>query len=310
MLRAQLEAEIDEEIRAEKEFRPELEAEFGNESKLKQENFIDSLPIVNLDDITKRLRDKFEAEEEEAAIMREIKYLDDLMNMPMPDEMRMELEELEQFMLSLNKEYPNIIEGEVYLSEPTNTMDKIETVDEIKDTKIPNLKQSLNTITRKQIEGMIRSYVEILSSINTLSALKDWTALVFQGKYLIDIRAIISAENSLNDSKEAAINYITNEFIYEVKKQVTGEITPWDFASIRTEMLINLFGPSVTALPITVIVKSNKQDKPNKFTHSLSQDFVFGLLTILDDNKDEISNMFDINLKVEEQLIRLSAFDK
>lgn len=46
-------------------------------------------------------------------------------------------------------------------------------------------------------------------------------------------------------------------------------------------MLTNLFGPGSTAISVTVVIQSVNENMARKYVHTVSQDFAFGLLSIL-----------------------------
>lgn len=147
----------------------------------------------------------------------------------------------------------------------------------------------LNRVTSAYIDYLLNSYIDLLLSMDSKVKLCEWIDLIFDNKHLTKVKLIIENGETLDDSKQDLVTYIVNEFIFETYKRYSIQnnnnnpldLTPWDFSMTRNAMLTNLFGPGSTAIFLTVVIQSVNENMARKYVHTVSQDFAFGLLSIL-----------------------------
>ncbi len=146
------------------------------------------------------------------------------------------------------------------------------------------------------LEMVIQPYRDALAHATSTEMVLTWIPQVLPAScsdVLLSRKEILHPQN-LEDQISTVIDHISFILCDYVKQygppSPNGHIvTPWSLSSYRTDDLIRIFGNVTTELPISIV------SEPNVFNHTLSQDYVFGLATVLNDN--QIMIMFN-NTKI------------
>lgn len=137
----------------------------------------------------------------------------------------------------------------------------------------------LSILTDAYVDSLIGPYVDALEQADSKEGLLQWLPLVFDGEYLENILPVVDKTEDVDAARNAIIHFMKDALINKAQATAGKFLTPWDIALARDTQLEKLFGEAVKELPIQVTVG------PNVYTHKLSQDIVFGILLILDNNE-------------------------
>lgn len=141
----------------------------------------------------------------------------------------------------------------------------------------PEIKVS--PFTQTYVNLLVKPYIDALSHANSKEGLLEWLPLVFEADYLEDTLDAVTNAEDLETARNEIVNIMIESLIDEAGQTAGEVITPWDIANARDPQLTKLFGGPSKLLPVNVTVG------PNVYTHNLSQDFVYGILNVLVDNK-------------------------
>ena len=131
--------------------------------------------------------------------------------------------------------------------------------------------------TQNYLQTLTKPYSEAIAVANTKDALLQWIPLVFQGNELAALTKAIEATKTLDDAKAAVTDFMGMQLLTAAAKKPRAVVTPWDVAIARDDMLTKWFGPASTTVPVQITVG------PNVFKHDLTEEFAFGLLSVLND---------------------------
>ena len=143
----------------------------------------------------------------------------------------------------------------------------------------------LSPFTQSYLNSLVKPYADALAQAESKEAIQAWIPLVFEGEYLTDAQMILEKVDDVETARYKVVKLLADGFVYAAQEIAGEHVTPWDIAVARDDQLTKLFGQGSKVLPVQVTVG------PNVYTHTLSQDFVFGLLNILHGN-----NQFVISL--------------
>lgn len=213
-IRAELEAEIAEEIRIEKEFRQQIDEEFGSEDN----KSIFNTNNVELDFIQVKcnnpLIEKTLQEIEESEIAAELKRLDELMNIPIDIEaMKAEI------IAEMIADFGDINESRHLVKNNQSPETKVEENAILGYNKIIGIHQ-LNRVTSAYLDYLLNSYIDLLLSMDSKLKLCEWVDVIFDNKHLAKVKLIIENGETLDDSKQDLVTYIVNEFIFETYNKI------------------------------------------------------------------------------------------
>jgi hypothetical protein len=139
---------------------------------------------------------------------------------------------------------------------------------------MPNI-EDLNETARLYMEYMIKPYRDALVPAESIEQLNLWYPLIFQGEHLQKVQKMLKDKLEVEIVKKIILDFMAGHIISLIKVKPK-DITPWDLASTRDELSLKLFGEPINSLPVQVTIG------PNTYTHMLSEEFTYGLLSVLE----------------------------
>ena len=159
-------------------------------------------------------------------------------------------------------------------------------------------------VSQAYMNDMVKPYVDALKQAESKESIQLWLPLVFEGDYLLQMTEVVDKSIDV----ESARNMIIRNLIYNIYAVASVKdqniITPWDIAQYRDEQLTKLFGPGLTTLPVRVSVGGKT------YAHELSQDFLFGLLSVLSQNVEYVFTMSGTPITIDDISLQYSPNQK
>lgn len=145
-----------------------------------------------------------------------------------------------------------------------------------------NTQETTNTAAVADVDPLVSAYVTVLAqpyvdaltAATTIESVVEWLPAVVPER-ANEIVAVLAELPNVEVAKSAAVSWLQNlllEYAEEKEAVTVDELTPWDLAVHRDEMLTRLFGPATTELPITVVVG------PNGYAHNMTEELAYGLV--------------------------------
>lgn len=160
---------------------------------------------------------------------------------------------------------------------------------------------ALSSTSQNYMNSIVNPYSDVLFEMKTKEEILEWIPLTFTDRCVELMTTIVMSTNDVSVAKHSVL-YIMFMMISRSAQELSdGVITPWNIATVfdtiirgrkNENILLNKKVAKETTLPIDIT------NGTNKFTHNLTQDFAFGLLSILSTNKE-----FNITLNGSEILL-------
>lgn len=171
--------------------------------------------------------------------------------------------------------------GDLYGADPALWLDE-NPIDETIATKevefpVHNF-DAMMRVTQNYVNKLVKPYADAIEAATTTDSLLQWLPLVFQDKDLEILTNEVNAATDLEYAKGRIISFMNEILVLEAKKENRAIVTPWSIASRRDDKLTQLFGPVADKISVQVEIG------PNKYDHLLSEEFTFGLLSVLTGN--------------------------
>lgn len=147
-------------------------------------------------------------------------------------------------------------------------------VDEQQAAQVPEL----TDLSQQYIQSQLNRVADTLAQAGTKEALLQWLPLVFIDNYLPVIQQSVEDSVDIESARNIVVAILHSTWISLADEIAVRTITPWDLSASKDEQLVKLFGERSTTLPVSVVVGANT------YNHQLSQDFMFGLLAVLNGN--------------------------
>jgi hypothetical protein len=149
----------------------------------------------------------------------------------------------------------------------------------------------LNDVTYAYLKTMVEPYSTAISQVIEVDQLTHWVPHIFQGELLEMVLKTLEQETDAEKAKISIINVLESLVLSTI--QNIPLITPWTIAGSRDEITTKLFGEASSIIPVHVTIG------PNTYTHNLSEEFAFGLLSVLHDRPQFVISINGVMLSLE-----------
>lgn len=173
--------------------------------------------------------------------------------------------------------------------------------DEQQDDEEADDEITLSPFTQAYVNALVKPYIDALSQADAKEGILQWLPLIFEGEYLEDTLVAVNKAEDIETARNSVINIMIESLVDEAQETAGEIVTPWDIAAARDPQLVKLFGPANKQIPIQVAVG------PNVYNHTLSQDFVFGILNVLNGNKQFNITLNGSQIPLEELQMNYTA---
>jgi hypothetical protein len=157
-----------------------------------------------------------------------------------------------------------------------------ETVNEEQQTtdEQAGLLKPYNELSQTYVQFMIKPYIDTMLQADSLESLLNWIPLVFEAEYLEAIKSAVEQSPDVDTARNEIVRIIVETWVSLANANAYNVITPWTLSATKDVQLSKLFGEPSNEIVVTVAVGANK------YEHSLTQDFIFGLFSLLNGNPE------------------------
>ncbi len=158
-------------------------------------------------------------------------------------------------------------------------------------------------LTQEFVCEMLKTYMNVLIGADSKQSLMDWIPQVFQGDMLTEIIGAVTRAIDVDNARNEIIRVMVEHLLRLADANAVGVITPWDVSLARNDQLTLLFGPPSSEIPVQLTVGANV------YTHHLSRDMMFGLLSMLHGNPQFIFTIGTKQLTLNDFITHYSVND-
>lgn len=136
----------------------------------------------------------------------------------------------------------------------------------------------ISHLLRTYLNSLLKPYEDALSQAEDTESIMTWVQQVLNDELYEKFSQTINPEDTPDDLKLTFLSVLMDALLEGAAKGISyKQITIWDVTKYRDETLTKLFGEGSDTIPVKVTVGQNE------FIHDLTQDHLFGILTLVKD---------------------------